>query len=51
MLEHELKAKNKLNAKNPDKSPLTVSISTAEINELKRRRGDRRKKIENDINE
>jgi len=50
-LEHEFKQKNKLNAKNPDKVPLTVSISTAEINELKRRRGDRRKKIENDIKE
>ena len=49
MLEHELKAKDKLNAKNPDKVPLTVSISASEINWLKRRRGDRRKAIEEDI--
>jgi hypothetical protein len=32
MLEHEFKQKNKLNAKNPDKAPLTVSISASEIN-------------------
>ena len=48
-LEHEFKQKNKLNAKNPDKVPLTVSISASEINWLKKRRGDRRKVIEEDI--
>ena len=51
MLEHELKAKNKLNEKNPDKAPLTVSISAAEINELKNRRFQRKQKIEIDIKE
>ena len=51
MLEHELKAKNKLNEKNPDKAPLSVSISTAEINELKNRRFQRKQKIEIDIKE
>ena len=49
MLEHEFKQKNKLNAKNPGKAPLTVSISASEINWLKRRRNDRRKSIEEDI--
>ena len=47
-LEHEFKVKNKLNAKNPDKVPLTVSISASEINELKRR-NDRIVNIKKDI--
>jgi hypothetical protein len=51
MLEHECKQKRKLNEKNPDKSPLTLSISGAEINELKNRRFNRRQKIEIDIKE
>ena len=51
MLEHEYKEKNKLNAKNPDKAPLTLSISGAEINELKNRRFERRQQIEIDIKE
>ncbi len=51
MLEHEFKQKNKLNGKNSDKVPLTVSISAAEINELKNRRFQRRQMIEVDIKE
>ena len=51
MLEHEYKQKRKLNEKNPDKVPLTLSISAAEINELKNIRFEWRKKIEVDIKE
>ena len=51
MLNHEYKEKNKLNSKNPDKVPLMLSISGAEIDELKNRRFDRRQKIEIDIKE
>ena len=51
MLEHEFKQKNKLNSKNPDKAPLTLSITEAEINELKNRRFEWRKQIEIDIKE
>jgi hypothetical protein len=51
MLEHEFKQKNKLNGKNQDKAPLTVSISASEINELKNRRFQWRQKIEFDIKE
>lgn len=51
MLEHEFKEKNKLNEKNPDKAPLTLSISGAEINELKNRRFNWRQLIETDIKE
>ena len=51
MLEHEFKEKNKLNSKNPDKTPLTPSISATEIHELKNRRFNRRQQIEFDIKE
>ena len=50
-LKHEFKEKSKLNKKNPDRAPLTLSISAAEINELKNRRTNRRQKIEIDIKE
>jgi len=50
-LKHEFKEKTKLNKKNPDRAPLTLSISAAEINELKNRRTNRRQKIEIDIKE
>ena len=51
MLEHEIKQKNKLNKKNPDKAPLTVSISASEIEELKNKRFQWRQQIEFDIKE
>ena len=50
-LEHEYKEKNKLNKKNPDKAPLTLSISGAEIDELENRRFQWRQLIEVDIKE
>lgn len=49
MIEHEFNAKNRLNSQNPERAPLGVKISNAEIEELKRRRSERKGKIEYDI--
>ena len=48
-IEDEFKIKSKLNSHNPSGIPLEVNISKAEIDELKKRRGDRKKPIEYDI--
>ena len=50
-IKNELKEKNKLNKKNPDKAPLTLSITRAEINELKNVRYQWRRLVEIDIKE
>ena len=49
LIEHEYKAKNRLNRKNPGKAPLEVNISDTEIDELKKYRFQRKQKIEYDI--
>ncbi|MBO7094799.1 hypothetical protein J6V86_01055 [bacterium] len=51
MIEHEFNVKNRLNNRNPDKAPLTVKISNAEISELKNRWFMRKQQIEFDIKE
>ena len=49
MIDHEFNVKNRLNSQNPGRAPLEVKISNAEIEELKRRRNNRRETIEKDI--
>ena len=49
MIDHEFNAKNRLNSQNPERAPLQVKISNAEIEELRRRRSERKWKIEYDI--
>ena len=49
MIEHEFNAKNRLNANNPEKKPLNINISNAEIEELKNRWFRRKVQIEHDI--
>ncbi|MBO7505025.1 hypothetical protein J6T66_02485 [bacterium] len=42
MIDHEFNAKNRLNSQNPERAPLQVKISNAEIEELRRRRSERK---------
>lgn len=49
MIDHEFNAKNRLNSQNPERAPLEVKISNTEIEELRRRRSERKWKIEYDI--
>ncbi len=51
MIEHEFNAKNRLNANNPERAPLSVNISNTEIEELKNRWFRRKQQIEFDIKE
>jgi len=51
MIEHEFNAKNRLNANNPERAPLSVDISNTEIEELKNRWFRRKQQIEFDIKE